>query len=49
MVMFPLIRKRRNMTVIINASNSSSHFYRGHFVQAEDFPQSCMQSFSSQI
>ena len=35
MVMFILIIKRKkNIAVIINASNSSSDFYFGHFVEA---------------
>ena len=45
MVMFLLIKKEENNAVIINASNSSSDFYFGHFVGAEDIPQSCMLSF----
>ena len=49
MVMFILIIKRKkNIAVIINASNSSSDFYFGHFVGAEDSPQSYMLSFSPQ-
>ena len=47
MVMFLLIKKK-NIAVIINASNSSSHFYFGYFVEAENIPQSCMRSFSLQ-
>ena len=34
---------------MINANNSSSDFYFGHFVEAEDISQSFMLSFSSQI
>ena len=50
MVMLLLIKKgKKNIAVMINASNSSSGFYFGHFVEAEDIPQSCMLSFSSQI
>ena len=41
-------RKKENIAVIINASYSSSEFYFSHFVGAEDIPQSCMLSFSSQ-
>ena len=33
---------------MFNAGNFSSHFYFGHFVLAEDIPQSCMLIFSSQ-
>ena len=40
---------KKNIAVIINASNSGSDFYFGHFVEAKDIPQSCMLSFSSQI
>ena len=40
---------KKNIAVIINATNSSSDFYFGHFVEAENIPQSCMLSFSSQI
>ena len=47
--MFLLIKKKKNIAVMINANNSSSDFYFGHFVEAEDIPQSCMRSFSSQI
>ena len=39
----------KTLAVMIIASNSSSDFYFGHFVEAEDIPQSCMLSFSSQI
>ena len=52
MVMFLLQKKtpkKQNIAAIINASNSSSDFYFGHFVEAEDIPQSCMPSFFSQI
>ena len=38
MVMFLLIKKEKNIAVIIDASNSSSDFYFGHFVEAEDIP-----------
>ena len=48
MVMFLLIKNKKNIAVIINASNSSCDFYFGHFVGAEDIPQSYMLSFSSQ-
>ena len=48
MVMFLLIEKKKTISVIINASNSSSDFYFGHFVGAEDIPQSYMLSFSPQ-
>ena len=34
---------------MINANKSSSDFYFGHLVEAEDIPQSYMLSFSSQI
>ena len=44
-----LIRKRKNIAVIINASTSSGHFYCGHFVEAEGIPQSYMLSFSPRI
>ena len=40
---------KKNIGVIINASNSSSDFYFSHFVEAKDIPQSCMLSFRSQI
>ena len=46
--MFLLIKNKKNIAVIINASNSSCDFYFGHFVGAEDILQSCMLSFSSQ-
>ena len=46
--MFLLIKKKKNIAVIINTSNSISDLYFGHFVRAEDIPQSCMLSFSSQ-
>ena len=49
MIMFLLITKKKNIAVMINANNSSSGFYFSHFVEAEDIPQSCMLSFSSQI
>ena len=32
--------------IMINANNSSSEFYFGHFFEAEDIPQSFMPSFS---
>ena len=41
-------KKRKKIATIINAKNSSSDFYFGHFVGAEDIPQSCMLFFSSQ-
>ena len=46
--MFPLIKKNK-IPVIINTSNSRKDFYFGYFVEAENIPQSCMLSFSSQI
>ena len=50
MIIFLLIKKNeKTIAVMINANNSSSDFYFGHFVEAEDIPQSCMLSFSSQI
>ena len=48
MVMFLLKKKEENIAIIINGSNSCSDFYFGHFVGAEDIPQSCMLIFSSQ-
>ena len=46
--MFLLIKKtKKNIVIIIIASNSSCDFYFGHFVGAEDIPQSCMLIFSS--
>ena len=48
MAMFLLIEKKKTISVIINASNSSSDFYFGHFVGAEDILQSYMLSFSPQ-
>ena len=47
--MFLLIKKEKNIVAIINASNSSSDFCFGHFVEANDIPQSSMLSFSSKI
>ena len=38
--MFVLIEKEKNITIIINSSNSTSDFYFGHFVGAKDIPQS---------
>ena len=38
--MVVLRKTQKNMTVIINASHSSNYFYFGHFVGAEDIPQS---------
>ena len=35
MVVFLLTRKRKNIAVIINASNCNSHLYYGHFVEVE--------------
>ena len=46
--MFLLIEKKKAISVIINASNSSSDFYFGHFTGAEDILQSYMLSFSPQ-
>ena len=47
--MFLLIKKeKKNIPVIINASNNSSDFYFDH-VKAEDIPQNCMLSFSSKL
>ena len=46
--MFLLKKKEENIAIIINGSNSCSDFYFGHFVGAEDIPQSCMLIFSSQ-
>ena len=46
--MFLLIKKEKNITIIISASNCTSDFYFGHFVGAEDIPQSCMLIFFSQ-
>ena len=43
-----LLVKKKKIVIIINASNSNSDFYFGHFVGAEDIPQSCMLIFSSQ-
>ena len=45
MVMFPLIKKEKDIAVIINASD----FYFGHFGENEDISQKFMLSFSSQI
>ena len=47
--MFLLIKNEKNIVAIINASNSSSDFCFGHFVEANDIPQSSMLSFSSKI
>ena len=41
--------KEKSITVIVNANNSSLHFYCCHFVKAEDIPQSYVPIFSSQI
>ena len=49
MVTFLLIKKKKNIVVMINANNSRSNFYFGHFVETEDIPQSYMLSLSSQI
>ena len=50
MIMFLLIKKiKTNIAVMINANNSINDFYFGHFVEAEDIPQSCMLSFSLQM
>ena len=46
--MFLLIKIEKNITIIINASNSTKDFYFGHFVGAENIPQSCMPNFPSQ-
>ena len=48
MIIFLLINKK-TIVVMINTDNSSSDFYFGHFVEAEDIPQSCMLSFSLPI
>ena len=48
MVMILLIEKKKTISVIIDASNSSSNFYFGYFVGAEDILQSYMLSFSPQ-
>ena len=48
MARFLLIKKKKNIAIIINASNSISDFYFGYFIGAEDIPQSCMLIFSSQ-
>ena len=45
--MFLLIKKKK-IAIIINASNYTSDFYFGHFIRAEDIPQSCVLIFSSQ-
>ena len=37
--MFPLIKKKKNISVTIDASNSTSDIYFGDFVEAEDIPQ----------
>ena len=43
MIMILLIKKRKKIiTVMINANNSSSDFSFGHFVEVEDIPQSCI-------
>ena len=47
--MFLLIKKKKNIAVIINTTNSISDLYFGHFVRAEDIPQSCMLSFLHKI
>ena len=47
MAMFLLIKKK-DIAIIINASNSISDFYFGYFIGAEDIRQSCMLIFSSQ-
>ena len=39
----------KNRVIIINASSSSSDLNFGHFVEAEDIPESCVLGFSSQI
>ena len=46
--MFLLIKKEKNIPVIINASNYNSDFYFDH-VEAEDIAQNCMLSFSSKM
>ena len=40
MIMFLLMKKKKHIAVMINVNNSSSDFYFGHFVEAEDIPQS---------
>ena len=44
MVIFLLIKNEKNIAVIINASNPSSDFYFGDFVETKNIPQSCMLS-----
>ena len=40
--MFLLIKKRKkNIALVTNSSNSSSDFYFGHFVEAEDNSTKC--------
>ena len=46
--MILLIEKKKTISVIIDASNSSSNFYFGYFVGTEDILQSYMLSFSPQ-
>ena len=46
--MFLLIKKETEITIISNASNSSSDLYFRHFVGAEAISQSCVLIFSSQ-
>ena len=43
--MLLLTKKEKNTSIIINASNSSSNVYFGHFDGAEDIPQSYMLIF----
>ena len=42
-------KKKKNIAAMINANNSGSDFYFGHFVDAGDIPLSYMLSYSSQI
>ena len=38
MIIFLLIKKKKQIAVIINAKNSGSYFYFCHFVEAENIP-----------
>ena len=42
-----LKKEKKNITIIINSTNSTSDFYFGHFIGAKDIPQSCMIIFFS--
>ena len=46
MVLSPLMKKIKNISVIINARTSSIHFDYGHFVDAHDIPEVFMLRFS---